>query len=365
MKETPLARAHRAQKARLVDFAGWLMPIQYTGVLDEYHAVRRAAGFFDVSHMGRIEVAGDQAEAFLQWISTNDVGGLQVGQAQYSMVCRASGGILDDVFIYKTGHSTFLVCVNASNREKILGWFLENQQEKYSKAIIRDRSEELAQIAIQGPASKDIIRKFAGVKIDDLKPRHCLMIDAMGTSSLLSRTGYTGEIGYEWYLPATQAPKAWDRLLEAGMEYDAKPTGLGARDLLRLDVGYLLYGNDMDENISPLEAGAEWVVAWDKGLFLGKPALHKQKEQGFTRKLIAFEMTERGIPRHDMAIFNEGNAVGRVTSGNFSPILQKGIGLGSIPPALSQVGTTLEIDIRGKHVQAQVVKLPFYKRQKS
>jgi len=186
-----------------------------------------------------------------------------------------------------------------------------------------------------------------------------------GFSGLLSRTGYTGEIGYEWYLPAKQASRAWEALLKEGSEFHAKPAGLGARDLLRLDVGYLLYGNDMDENVSPLEAGAEWVVAWNKTMFQGKLALHKQKEEGLTRKLIAFEMTERGIPRHDMSILKDGESVGKVTSGNFSPILQKGIGLGSIPPGLSKVGTTLEIDIRGKHVPAQVVKLPFYKRQKS
>lgn len=365
MDETPLVQAHRALNAKLVDFAGWLMPIQYTGVLEEYYAVRKAAGLFDVSHMGRIEVSGDQAEAFLQWISTNDVSRLQKGQAQYGMVCRASGGILDDVFVYKTGSSTFLVCVNASNREKILQWFIKHQSGKFPGAIIRDRSGELAQIAIQGPASKAIMQKLMGAQIEALKPRRCLALEGLEFSGLLSRTGYTGELGYEWYVPVAQAALAWDQLLKAGAEFQIKPAGLGARDLLRLDVGYLLYGNDMDESTSPLEASAEWVVAWDKGEFQGQLALGKQQKDGLTRQLAAFEMMERGIPRHDMTIFSNDQSVGKVTSGNFSPILQKGIGLGFVPPALCKEGMLLEIDIRGKRVQAKIVTLPFYKRPKS
>jgi aminomethyltransferase len=365
MNETPLTAIHRAHKAKLVDFAGWLMPMQYTGVLDEYHAVRHGAGLFDVSHMGRINVAGDQAEAFLQWVSTNDVSRLAVGQAQYSMVCQESGGILDDVFIYKTGQAEFLVCVNASNRIKILEWFQGHQQAKFPQVGIRDQSEELAQLAIQGPSSQALLRKVIGSTVERLKPRQCLMIEVNGYSGLLSRTGYTGEIGYEWYLPAGEAQRAWEQLLKAGEGDQVKPAGLGARDLLRLDVGYLLYGNDMDERTTPLEAGAEWVVAWNKERFQGQPALLKQKEQGLTRRLVGFEIIERGVPRHDMEILKDGAIVGKVTSGNFSPILQKGIGLGSLPPPLCKEGTLVDIDIRGKHVPAKVVKLPFYKRQKS
>ncbi len=365
MNETPLAHAHHALNAKLVDFAGWLMPIQYTGVVEEYYAVRKAAGLFDVSHMGRIEISGDQAESFLQWINTNDVSRLQVGQAQYGMVCQASGGILDDVFVYKTGPANFLVCVNASNRTKILQWFLENQREKFQGAVIRDRSAELAQIAIQGPASKALMHTLLGAHIDTLKPRSCLVLDGKGFSGLLSRTGYTGEIGYEWYLPTAEAPQAWDQLMKVGANYETKPAGLGARDLLRLEVGYLLYGNEMNEHTSPLEADAEWVVAWNKGEFQGHLALCQQKEHGLPRKLAAFEMVERGIPRHDMTIFNNGQSVGTVTSGNFSPILQKGIGLGFLPPALCKEDQSIEIDIRGKHVPAKVVTLPFYKRPKS
>ncbi len=365
MKETPLTQMHREHKAKLVDFAGWLMPIQYTGVLDEYHAVRHGAGLFDVSHMGRLNVAGDQAEDFLQWVSTNDVRRLAVGQAQYSMVCQESGGILDDIFIYKTGQTEFLVCVNASNRIKILEWFHMHQPAKFPQVVIHDQSEDLAQLAIQGPASQALLKKVIGSAVDKLKPRQCLPIEANGFSGLLSRTGYTGEIGYEWYIPAGEAQRAWEQLLHAGEGDQVKPAGLGARDLLRLDVGYLLYGNDMNEKTTPLEAGAEWVVAWDKGPFQGQTALQKLKEQGIPKKLVGFEMIERGVPRHDMEIVKDGKIVGAVTSGNFSPALQKGLGLGSLPPALCQDATVLAINIRGKHIPAKVVKLPFYKRQKS
>lgn len=365
MNETPLVHAHRALQAKFMDFSGWLMPIHYTGVIDEYYAVRKAVGLFDVSHMGRIEITGDHAESFLQWVSTNDVSRLQIGRAQYAMICLASGGILDDVFIYKTGPATFFVCVNASNREKILQWFLEHQSEKFPGAVIRDRSAELAQIAIQGHASKAILHNLLGPGVDALRPRSCMMLEDLKFPGFLSRTGYTGEVGYEWYLPSAQAPQMWDRLLKAGAEYGAKPAGLGARDLLRLEVGYLLYGSDMNEKTSPLEANAEWVVAWNKGPFQGQQALLMQKDKGVIRQLMAFEMVERGIPRHEMTIFIDGQVTGKVTSGNFSPILQKGIGLGYLPPVMCREGRSLEIDIRGKRVPAKVVTLPFYKRPKS
>ena len=364
MKETPLTQVHRAQNAKLVDFAGWLMPIQYSGVLDEYHVVRQGAGLFDVSHMGRILVSGAQAETFLQWVCTNDVAGLAEGQAQYSMVCQETGGILDDIFIYKVGQEEYLVCVNASNRMKILEWFQNHKDGKYPETVIRDQTDELAQIAIQGPSSQALLKRVIGPSVEMLKPRQCLTLEKNEFSGMLSRTGYTGEIGYEWYLPAGEAQRAWEQLLKAGEGDQVKPAGLGARDLLRLDVGYLLYGNDMDEQTTPLEAGADWVVAWRKGLFNGQSALQKQKEQGVPRKLIGFEMLERGVPRHEMEILKDGKTVGKVTSGNFSPVLQKGIGLGYLPPTLIDEGTLLHINIRGKHVAATVVKPPFYKRQK-
>lgn len=364
MKETPLTSSHRSRHAKLVDFAGWLMPVHYTGVLDEYHAVRQAVGLFDVSHMGRLRVSGTQAEPFLQLICTNDVSQLAVGQAQYSMVCREDGGILDDIFVYKTGVAQYLVCVNASNREKILEWFRDHQLPTFPEALIRDDSTLLAQIAIQGPASPALMQSILSSSIEGLKPRRCMEITRNGWSGLLSRTGYTGEIGYEWYLPAEDAERAWEALLEAGEGYGVKPAGLGARDLLRLDVGYLLYGNDMDERVSPLEANVQGIVDLKKGEFQGRSAILKQKENGLTRQLAGFELLERGIPRHGMGIINNDAPVGVVTSGNLSPVLQKGIGMGYVPPPLCREGTSLHIDIRGKMVPARVVNLPFYKRPK-
>ena len=365
MNETPLTPLHRARHAKLVDFAGWLMPIQYTGVLDEYHAVRQAVGLFDVSHMGRLHISGKQAEDFLQWISTNDVKKLAIGQAHYSMVCREDGGILDDIFVYKTGATQFLVCANASNREKIFQWFLTHQRTAFPEAVIRDDSADLAQIAIQGPASPELMRTLLGEEVKELKPRRGYDVTENGWCGFLSRTGYTGEIGYEWYVPGKEAPRAWEALLHAGRDIGVKPVGLGARDLLRLDMGYLLYGNDMDERVSPLEANVEWIVSWEKGEFQGKAALSHQQGKGLRKQLVGFEMMERGIPRHDMTISKNGQSVGAVTSGNFSPVLQKGIGMGYLPPELAQEGTRVNIDIRGKVVDAQVVRLPFYKRRKS
>lgn len=362
LKETPLGLAHREFGGKLVEFSGWLMPVHYTGVLDEYHAVRRAVGVFDVSHMGRLRVSGERASDFLQWMCTNDVTRLQVGQAHYSMVCQESGGILDDVFVYRVETDSYLVCVNASNREKILQWFVTNQA-PFPGVRISDQSEELSQIAIQGPASTSLLHSLLGKSMPSLKPRECLELTGTDYSGLLSRTGYTGEIGYEWYLPATQAVEVWRALLRAGAEGQVKPAGLGARDLLRLDVGYLLYGNDIDEETSPLEANAEWVVSWTKENFQGRDRLARQKEQRLTRKLVGFQLEQRGIPRHGMAILKAGKRVGHVTSGNFSPVLQKGIGLGYLPPDLETIGSEIQIDIRGKLLPARVVTLPFYKRK--
>ena len=365
MKETPLIDAHRTHRAKLVDFAGWLMPIQYGSVLEEYHAVRQAVGLFDVSHMGRIRVSGPQALSFLQWICISDVQQLESQQAQYSMICQEDGGILDDVFIYRTGQDEFLVCVNASNRTKIVAWLQQHQPTRFPEALIEDQSEAIVQLAIQGPASQKLVERVLGPTAARLKPRWALSVHTNNFSGLLSRTGYTGEIGYEWYLPAAQANQAWERLLKEGVDLKVKPAGLGARDLLRLDVGYLLYGQEIDESTTPLEANAEWLMAWDKGPFQGRDALQRQKGNGLSRKLIAFEMIDRGIPRHKMPIQADEAVVGEVTSGNFSPILEKGIGLGYVPPRLAKPGITMTIDIRGKSARAVVAKLPFYKRQKS
>lgn len=364
MTHTPLIDAHRKANAKLVDFAGWEMPIQYSGVVDEYQTVRRHAGLFDVSHMGRISVTGPGSLAFLQRVTTNDVSKLSVRQSHYSMICATNGGIKDDIFVYHVKPYEFLVCVNASNREKIVAWLHEKVAQAQS-CKVQDLSASLAQIAVQGPASRDILGVAGLAGLTALKVRQCLDATLCGHSTLVTRTGYTGELGYELYVPAEGAPKIWDRLLEAGRPLGIKPAGLGARDLLRLEMSYLLYGNDMNEETTPIEAGAEWVVKFDKGDFIGRTALLAQQSRGTTRRLVAFELLEKAVPRHGFRILNAQAphaGIGEVTSGNLSPLLQKGIGMGYVATDAAQPGSSILIDIRGKSYPAVVVKPPFYKK---
>ena len=364
MKQTSLYEAHVARKAKIVDFAGWAMPLQYSGVLDEYHTVRTAAGLFDVSHMGRLHVEGPGALPFLQRVTTNDVQRVEPMGAQYSMMCNPDGGVKDDIFLYRLGAEEFLLCVNASNLDKIRSWLFHQQDDERGSLRIEDRSEELAQLALQGPASKAMLQAHVKSSLDGLKPRHCLRETVNGVDCLMTRTGYTGELGYELYVPATQVRLVWDRLMRAGEEFGLKPAGLGARDLLRLDMGYLLYGNDLTEAITPIEANAKWVVSFAKGAFIGEPVLKQQLEEGPSQRLVAFELLEKAVPRHEMKLFAHDKPIGTVTSGNLSPILQKGIGLGYVEPAYTEPGTAFDVEIRGKRVPALVATLPFYKKPK-
>jgi aminomethyltransferase len=367
MQQTPLIAQHRKAGAKLVDFAGWEMPIQYSGVLDEYQTVRSKAGLFDVSHMGRITVSGPGSVGFLQYVTTNDVSKISVRSSQYSMVCNPQGGIQDDIFIYHVKPYEFLVCVNASNREKIVAWLMDKVAHVQG-CKVKDRSTELAQIAVQGPLSRDLLSAAGVGEVTELNVRQCLEVTAFGGTAVVSRTGYTGELGYELYLPAHLAEPAWEQLLKVGQPLGLKPAGLGARDLLRLDMGYLLYGNDISEETSPLEAGAEWIVNFEKGEFVGRASLLAQRTQGLARRLVGFELLEKAVPRHGFPILSTaqpGNPIGEVTSGNLSPFLQKGIGVGYVAPRYAEPGTKIEIDIRGKAIPAQVVKPPFYKKLKS
>jgi len=361
VKRTPLFTQHQQSGGKLVDFAGWEMPIQYGGVIEEYQAVRTAAGLFDVSHMGRVTAEGREAEAFLQRVTTNNVARLAVGEAQYSMVCNPAGGIKDDIFIYRLGATRFLVCVNASNRDKIVSWLF--QKAPQGDIRLSDDSDELAQIALQGPHATAILRAVCPAAAETLKPRQCLETDLLGVQGMVSRTGYTGEVGYELYIPSHKAVAVWEGLMKAGAQAGIKACGLGSRDLLRLEVGYLLYGHDMDEQTTPLEAGVSFAVDFTKGEFIGSQALLEQKEKGPTRRLVAFELLQKGVPRHNMNILVDGQAIGVVTSGNLSPCLQKGIGLGYVPATFGEPGARFQIDIRGRLHQAVVVTLPFYKRK--
>lgn len=365
MKQTPLIHQHRAAGAKLVDFAGWEMPIQYSGVLDEYHAVRRQAGLFDVSHMGRVLVSGAGVLEFLQSVTTNDVGRLAVGQAHYSMVCNEQGGIKDDIFVYRLKPEAYLLCVNASNRDKIVGWLSARPQG--ASVSIDDQSDRMAQIALQGAVSRDILVSLGGAGVEGLKLHHTCETTLASIPVLVARTGYTGEFGYELYAAVEHIGMLWDRLIAQGGPLGLKPAGLGSRDLLRLEMGYLLYGNDIDERTTPLEAAVDWAVNLDKGEFVGRAALQAQKAQGLPKRFVGFELLEKAVPRHGCKILDAGSSqvIGDVSSGNLSPILQKGIGLGYVPVSHSAVGTPLIIDIRGKAVPARVVKPPFYKKPKS
>ena len=365
MRQTPLIQQHRASCAKLVDFAGWEMPIHYSGVVDEYHTVRSHVGLFDVSHMGRMRIAGTGSVSFLQHITTNDVGKLAVSQAQYSMVCNETGGIKDDVFVYRLSLDEFLLCVNASNREKILSW-LQSHLVQDKTVRLEDRSAELSQVAVQGPQSRELLMSLGGKSLEGLKLHHTCEATIGDLSCLLARTGYTGELGYEIYIDADKVGRLWDLLIDKGRACGLKPAGLGARDLLRLEMGYLLYGNDMDEDTTPLEANADWTVSFQKGEFIGSQALLAQKQAGVARRFIAFELVEKAVPRHGFRILDSTNSqpIGHITSGNLSPLLQKGIGLGYVPLSHANPGTSLAIEIRGKTVLAIVVKPPFYKKPK-
>lgn len=364
MKRTPLYDAHVAHGGKIVDFAGWDMPIQYSGVIDEYHTVRTTAGLFDVSHMGRIQVEGVDAVSYMQRVTTNDVEKVSPFNSQYSMICNPEGGVKDDIFIYRLAQDKFLLCVNGSNREKILDWLLQQRDYQKEDVQIEDRSDNMSQLALQGPAALIILQQELGADLEDLKPRQLQETTVFGASCVISRTGYTGERGYELYIPAGQALEIWNKLMVIGEVHGLKPAGLGARDLLRLDMGYFLYGNDLTEEITPIEAGAEWLVCWDKGPFVGHEELRRQKDQGPTKRLIAFELLPKAVPRHGMKLLADGMEIGEVASGNLSPILQKGIGLAYVLPPYSEPGTQFDVEIRGKHVHAKVVKAPFYKRPK-
>jgi aminomethyltransferase len=365
VQHTPLIAQHRAAGAKLVDFAGWQMPIQYSGVVDEYQTVRTKAGLFDVSHMGRIAVSGTGAESFLQRMTTNDLATLKPMQAHYSMVCNPQGGILDDIFVYRLERpGEFLLCVNASNRAKILAWLFDHSQ-GLPDCRIHDRSAEIAQLALQGPVARAIMESLRLAAPVQLKLRQSTMVRVGGEECLAARTGYTGEYGYEFYVYG-DATIVWDALLGAGEAFGLKPAGLGARDLLRLEMGYLLYGNDIDEHTTPVEAGVEWAVSFTKGDFFGRPVLEKQQQARPTRRFVGFELLEKGVPRHGFKILSSASEpIGEVTSGNLSPLLQKGIGLGYIRSEYATPETGIMIDIRGKLVPSKVVKPPFYKKSES
>jgi aminomethyltransferase len=347
----------------MVPFAGWEMPLSYTGVVEEHLTVRRAVGLFDVSHMGRIEVAGPGAADLLQRVATSDVKKLAPGRMQYALALNEQGGILDDLMIYRFGGQQYDVCANASNAAKILGW-LEKQAAGIPGGAVSDRTRETAQIAVQGPRSLDLMKSLSKTDLGRLMPRHSVEAVVAGVTMRVSRSGYTGEPGYELYLPADRAEEVWAALLEKGRPFDVKPCGLGCRDTLRLEMGYPLYGNDMDETITPLEAALEFGVDFENSAFIGRKPLLAQKEKGVTRRRIGFVLTQPGVPRHGHTIFSDGKEIGVVSSGNHSPSLNKGIGMGYVQTGFAETGGELLIEIRTRTVPAVIVEMPFYKRKR-
>jgi len=361
LKRTPLYEAHRELGAKMVPFGGWEMPVQYTGIIDEHKAVREAAGAFDVSHMGEIVFRGPNAAAAVQRLVTNHVAKLEDGGAMYTVMCLESGGIVDDCIVYRRGPEDFLVVVNASNIGKDHAWMTERTADLLVPA---NESDATGLIAVQGPRAPGIVAKLAGAPVDETIPKfHFAPATIAGVPVVCARTGYTGEDGFEIFTPAAGrgTREVWDAILGAGV----KPAGLGARDTLRLEARLTLYGNDIDETTTPLEAGLGWVVKLDAADFIGKPALLRQRQDGVSRKLAGFVMKGRGIARHDYDIYAPGGPapVGKVTSGTTAPSLGVAVGMGYVPTALAEPGTQLEIDCRGKRAAAEVVKGPFYRRR--
>ncbi|NWJ96434.1 MAG: glycine cleavage system aminomethyltransferase GcvT [Chloroflexi bacterium] len=361
LEKTPFYDIHVKLGARLIEFGGWLMPVQYKGIIEEHNAVRKAAGLFDLSHMGEVEVSGFKALEFLQFVTTNDVSKLEVGQAHYTFLCYPDGGIVDDLIVYRLPDK-YLLVVNASNAEKDYAWLQESRTLKGFDCILRNASSATALLALQGPRAIEILQPLVANNLNEIAYYHCAEGELEGVSVLLARTGYTGEDGFELFFNKAHAEKIWNLLAEAGQAKGLQPIGLGARDTLRLEAKMALYGNDIDATSNPFEAGLGWAVKLDKGNFTGKAALEKFKASGLKRKLVGFEMKDRSIARHGYPVAIEGEVVGVVTSGSPSPTTGKNIGLAYVPLKYATLGTSLQVIIRNKPAEALVVKTPFYAR---
>ncbi|MBU4537652.1 MAG: glycine cleavage system aminomethyltransferase GcvT [Weeksellaceae bacterium] len=357
-KRTALFDKHVSLGAKMVPFAGFEMPVQYSGVTEEHFAVREKVGIFDVSHMGQFFVEGPAAKDLLQYVTTNNVDTLEDGKAQYTCLPNGNGGIVDDLIIYKMANGKYFVVVNASNIEK--DWnHISKYNEKFG-AKLKNASDEMSLIAIQGPKATETLQKLTEINLSELPYYHFTVGSVAGVSDvIISNTGYTGSGGFEIYFKNENAVKIWEALTEAGAEFGLLPCGLASRDTLRLEKGFCLYGNDIDDTTSPMEAGLGWITKFDKD-FVDKEIFAKQKEEGVTRKLVGFEMQERAIPRHDYLVVDaEGNEIGKVTSGTMSPMKSVGIGLAYVAKPHFKVGSDIFIQIRNKNVPAKVVKLPF------
>ena len=358
IKKTTLHDIHASLGAKLVEFAGFWMPVQYRGIIDEHRKVRNSVGVFDVSHMGEFEFRGKNALEFLQRMTINDVSKLAEYQAQYSAICYPDSGIIDDVIVYRWPDH-YMMVVNASNIDKDFSWLLEH---KMFDVDLSNVSDQYSLLAVQGRHAQATLQKIANVDLAAIKYYWFASGEIAGAPAFISRTGYTGEDGFEIGFLNQYSEKIWNAIFEAGKEFEIEPIGLGARDTLRLEMKYCLYGNDIDQTTNPLEAGLGWITKLDKGDFIGREAMVKMKAAGLPRKLVGFEVEGKNIARHGYPILKDGAAIGQVTSGTFSPSLEKSIGLGYIATEQSAVGSEFAIDIRGRAAKAKVVKTPFYQR---
>lgn len=360
MKKTAFTEIHRSLGAKLVEFAGFEMPVQYSGIFDEHQAVRKNVGVFDVTHMGEFIVRGKDAAAFLQKMTINDVTKLYEGRVQYSAMCYDNGGIVDDLLVYHCGDHYMLV-VNASNTQKDFDWLKSHIS---GDVRLQDHSESYSLLAVQGPHSLATLQKLTKTNLSPIEYYHFVRGTLAGVDMIISRTGYTGELGFELYFDSNAAvgKKVWDAVFDAGKEFGIKPIGLGARDTLRLEMAYCLYGNDIDQTTNPLEAGLGWITKLSKGDFVGKSSIAKVKESGLKRKLVGFDLSEKAVARHGYQMTAGGAEVGHVTSGTFSPTLERAIGLGYVKMGWNDVGKTVQVMIRGKEVAASVVNVPFVQK---
>jgi aminomethyltransferase len=362
LRKTPLHARHVSLGARMVPFGGWDMPVEYSGISDEHLAVRTRAGLFDVSHMGEIEVAGRDALAGIQHVTSNDASKLKIGQAHYSGLTTERGTFVDDLLVYRLAESHFLLVVNASNIQKDFAWITEHTS-GLGDVVAVNTSARYALIAVQGPAAREVLQPLTGVDLGSIKYYWFATGEVASVRSTISRTGYTGEDGYEIFVAPAYAERVWDALLDSGRAVDIRPAGLGARDTLRLEAAMRLYGNDIDDSTTVLEADLEWIVAWNKGDFLGRAALDAQKAAGVPRRIVGFEMVDRAIARHGHSVIVDGLDAGVVTSGTQTPFLKKAIGMAYVPSTLAE-GDTIQVDIRNRRAAARIVPLPFYKRQR-
>ena len=366
LKKTPLNDAHRALGGRMVDFGGWDMPVQYTaGVIEEHMATRTRSGLFDVSHMGEIWVEGPDAISFVNRLTTNDVLKLVDGQAHYSAMTNENGGVVDDLLVYRFGQEKLLLVVNAGTTDKDWAWITSHKADE--RVELQNASSDYCQIAVQGPDATAIVQNLTETDLSAIKYYHFTTGRVDGVDAIISRTGYTGEDGFEVYAPPEAAEQLWNKILETGNygeEGGILPCGLAARNTLRLEAAMSLYGHELGDDISPLEAGLGWITKFQKGPFTGSEIIAKQKEDGLTRKIAGFEMTEPGIARDGCDVYVDGEKVGVVTSGSPAPFLKKNIGLAFLPPQFAIDGQEIKIDVRGRQIAAKVVPTPFYKRSK-